>query len=249
MRKSLGSKRQYVDDDQIALITRTFGGFEAVESRPLDVEANTPSTRGRPSTKKAEKRVFASKIFDSYAFGYRRITIERPLRLSAQLSPERIATLRFDGGKLGTAMQRVYEEFGATWNEANYGDLSGVEVEVRTLLKAEFGEIKETQVKNLLDVALWRKQKTLFEQGQALARHIGNAQHDDWNTFGDVLKDAMKDIGVSLDAGAKKQLDTAIIWTNPEAEPVVRKVLKGKPNPMYGTFAYRGKTVSFEAEY
>src|SRR5699024_5467077 len=108
-RKSLGSKRQYIDDEQIALITRTFGGFEAVPTRALEEGGDNGSPgRSRPSSKKADKRVFASKIFDSHAFGYRRITIERPLRLSAQLSPERIATLRFDGGRLGPAMRRLY---------------------------------------------------------------------------------------------------------------------------------------------
>lgn len=248
MRKSLGSKRQFVDDDQIALITRTFGNFEAVESCPLDVEAAAPSSRGRPSTKKAEKRVFASKIFESHAFGYRRITIERPLRLSAQLSPERIATLRFDGGKFGAAMQRVFEEFGAAWTKANYGDLSGVDVEVRTLLKAEFGELKEAQIKSVLDAGLWRRQRLLLDHGHALARHLGDAQHDDWNAFSEALKQATKDMGVGLDAGERKQLESAITWTNPDAEPVVKKVQKGKPNPMYGTFSYRGKTVSFEAD-
>jgi type I restriction enzyme M protein len=38
---------------------------------------------------KRTAKTFASKIFNSYEFGYRRVTIERPLRLSAQITDER----------------------------------------------------------------------------------------------------------------------------------------------------------------
>lgn len=63
MRKSLGSKRQFITDEQIDDLVRLYGRFE-----------QTPQ----------------SKIFPIAAFGYRRITVERPLRLSFQTSPERI---------------------------------------------------------------------------------------------------------------------------------------------------------------
>ena len=98
MRKSLGSKRQEVGDEDIALITRTFGDFAAIESYSLDKAPDEKSNRGSQSTtkKKADKKTFGSKIFESFEFGYRRITIERPLRLSVQFSDERIETLRFE---------------------------------------------------------------------------------------------------------------------------------------------------------
>ena len=63
MRKSLGSKRQYITDEQIDELVRLYGHFE-----------ETPQ----------------SKIFPIDAFGYRRITVERPLRLNFQASAERI---------------------------------------------------------------------------------------------------------------------------------------------------------------
>ncbi|WP_339867535.1 class I SAM-dependent DNA methyltransferase [Pseudohongiella nitratireducens] len=53
MRKSLGSKRQYISDEQIDDLVRLYGRFE-----------ETPQ----------------SKIFPVETFGYRRITVERPLR-------------------------------------------------------------------------------------------------------------------------------------------------------------------------
>jgi len=64
MRKSLGSKRQFITEDQISELVRLYGSFEQTAQ---------------------------SKIFPIDAFGYRRITVERPLRLNFQTSAERIA--------------------------------------------------------------------------------------------------------------------------------------------------------------
>ena len=58
MRKSLGSKRKELSEEHIAEITRLFGGFVETE------------TDGKP----------ISRIFSNSAFGYRTITVERPLR-------------------------------------------------------------------------------------------------------------------------------------------------------------------------
>jgi type I restriction enzyme M protein len=67
MRKSLGDKRREIAPDQIAQIIGLFEAFEEGER---------------------------SKIFPTSAFGYRKITIERPLRLNFQASAERISRLQ-----------------------------------------------------------------------------------------------------------------------------------------------------------
>jgi type I restriction enzyme M protein len=67
MRKSLGNKRHEVCEDQRDEITRLYGGFR----------------RG--------KHV---RIFDNQDFGYRRITVERPLRLNFAVSEERLARVK-----------------------------------------------------------------------------------------------------------------------------------------------------------
>ncbi|KFE58059.1 type I restriction-modification system subunit M [Pseudomonas syringae] len=64
MRKSLGSKRQYITEDQISELVRLYGSFEATAQ---------------------------SKILPIDAFGYRRITVERPLRLNFQTNAERLS--------------------------------------------------------------------------------------------------------------------------------------------------------------
>ncbi len=110
MRKSLGSKRKWTDESDIATITRCFGDFENVEAETLDKPADAKSNRGRQAaTAKVETpKTFAAKIFDSHEFGYRRLTIERPLRESYQFSDSHIATLRFAPKPLNAITQWIY---------------------------------------------------------------------------------------------------------------------------------------------
>ena len=67
MRKSLGDKRNEISPAQIEEITKLHTDFKENEF---------------------------VKIFDNEAFGYRKITVERPLRLNFQASSERIARLK-----------------------------------------------------------------------------------------------------------------------------------------------------------
>jgi type I restriction enzyme M protein len=255
MRKSLGSKRQEIGEDDVGLITRTFGDFEAIESYSLDKEPDGKSNRGRQSTskKKAAKKTFGSKIFASHEFGYRRITVERPLRLSVQFTDERIETLRFESGKLNAAMQKVYELQGETWAKdksgKSYGKLKEVEAEVRAMVKADFADLKEKQIKDLLDPKTWNAQKKLLDKATQLQAAIGTDQHNDFNEFEATLKQTIKDTGIELDAKQKKEILAAVSWTNPDAEPVIKKVLKKRePDPTYGTFEYRDQIVEFKPD-
>ena len=81
MRKSLGSKRKELSPAHIADITRLFGEFRE-ETRGGDMEGSKiPKTP-------------ISRVFKNEAFGYRTITVERPLRLSFDITNERLESLR-----------------------------------------------------------------------------------------------------------------------------------------------------------
>lgn len=89
MRKSLGSKRKELGEEHIATITQLFGRFiEAEQVTVLDA-AGTELERRIITTGEEEptvpeggklKRAPISRIFRNEAFGYRTITVERPLR-------------------------------------------------------------------------------------------------------------------------------------------------------------------------
>ena len=89
MRKSLGSKRKELGEEDIATITKLFGGFtEAQLATVFDAEENeiakTVVGEGihAPTASEGGKVKLAplSRIFPNEAFGYRAITVERPLR-------------------------------------------------------------------------------------------------------------------------------------------------------------------------
>ena len=89
MRKSLGSKRKELGEADVATVTRLFGGFvEARLATLLDAEGKQvgrevveagQSVPAAPEGGKV-KLVPMSLIFDNEDFGYRTITVERPLR-------------------------------------------------------------------------------------------------------------------------------------------------------------------------
>ncbi len=233
MRKSLGSKRNYLTDAEIRTITQNYGAFEAVDTLTLDGESE-------------QKKPFSSKIFNSYEFGYRRVTIERPLRLSTQLSDERIATLRFAPKPFNAVMQKIYDDYANNWTDSSYGELSAdQQVEIRALIKAEFSELKEKDIKTVLEPKLWLEQRALMRKAQSLQTKIGTAQSDDFNAFDEALKHAFKDSSIKLETKEKKQFLDAVTWKNADAEPVINKVIKDKENPLYGQFSYKGKVVEF----
>lgn len=263
MRKSLGSKRNVMEEDDIATITRTFGAFEAVEAHELDKPAEQKSNRGRQSEnpKTAAAKTFASKIFPTHAFGYRRITIERPLRLSYQFSDERLAQCRYAPGALTAAMQWIYKEYhcweGQHWTDAtdcpHYGDVTEHEEAIRRYLKTHFADLKEKQIKDLLDRQTWLEQKQVLLKAKRLQTAIGTQQYDDMNGFDEALKAACKQQGITLEAKEKKQITDAVSWKNPAADRVIRKIHTAKANPMYGLFEVIGadgkkRVVEYQAD-
>ena len=88
MPKSLGNKRRFMDEHDIAKVARIYGDFEDGEF---------------------------SKVLANEAFGYRTITVERPLRLNFQTSPERLARLRAERSltKNGLALQDLENAIGS----------------------------------------------------------------------------------------------------------------------------------------
>ncbi len=250
MRKSLGSKRNLMDDQDIATVTRCFGQFETVDTLTLDKAPETKSNRGRQSEspKSESAKTFASKIFPSYAFGYRRLTIERPLRESYQFSDERIASLRYESGALNAVMQWAYTHFAQQWSDApdcqHYGDLSAHELEIRAKIKADFGSLKEKQIKDLLKLQTWLDAKALMLTAKAIQVVLGSAQYDDMNAYDAELKAT----GIKLDAKEKKAITSAVSWKNPEAQKVIKKLHKGAANPLYGRFDVSGKVVEYATD-
>jgi type I restriction enzyme M protein len=80
MRKSLGDKRREIPLDRAQDILRIRADFKDGDTRIVKKDGQ-------------EEEVVVSKIFPTTHFGFRKITVERPLRLNFQTSLERIARI------------------------------------------------------------------------------------------------------------------------------------------------------------
>ena len=99
MRKSLGNKRNELSQAQIDDLTRIHGNFEDGETRDqTDEDPVTHEPRTRPRV--------VSKVFANEDFGYRKVTVERPLRLNFAATPERIARIEDERAFLNLAKSR-----------------------------------------------------------------------------------------------------------------------------------------------
>ncbi len=262
MRKSLGEKRNVMDESDIALITKCFGAFEEISAFELNKPIEQKSNRGRQSSQPRTEapKTFASKIFKTFEFGYRSLKIERPLRESFQFSDEKINTLRFVDGPLFEAMQWIYAKYGIESKEENiegwkdslncthYGNLKKHEDAIRKYIKIHFSELKEKQIKDLLDRKLWINQLEIFLKVRKLQQSISSKQYDNMNDFEKIILNACKKTGVELDSKEKKMIKSAVSWKNPSAEKVIKKIHKCKPNSIYGLFLVGNEVVEYEPD-
>jgi type I restriction enzyme M protein len=85
MRKSLGDKRREIPLERSQDILRILSNFKDGETRKVTKDAK-------------QENVVVSRLFPTTHFGFRRITVERPLRLNFQASAERIARLEEEKG-------------------------------------------------------------------------------------------------------------------------------------------------------
>lgn len=80
MRRSLGDKRREIPPERAQEIVEILARFQDGETRIVEKDGK-------------QVEIVVSRVFPTTHFGYRKITVERPLRLNFQASPERIARL------------------------------------------------------------------------------------------------------------------------------------------------------------
>jgi len=162
-----------------------------------------------------------SKVFNNRDFGYYKVTVERPLRLAAQFSPERIATLRFTP-EMQDIMEWVYGKYG----DEVYTDLKSHTEAIEAHLEHEEIALSSKNRKELLSEAAWREQRDIMQAAQQLSEKIDGGEFLDFNRFEGIVDDAFKALGLKLAAPARKQILNAVSWRDERAEKVIKKVHK-----------------------
>lgn len=140
MRRSLGDKRREIPVDQAQDILKILRDFRDGDTRSV-------------SKNSAAEEIVVSRIYPTTHFGYRKITVERPLRLNFQTNPERIARIEEERGFQALAQSRKKGAAGA--QEAAEG--RALQDSIRRLLRAlptalfkdrdEFGNVLDGAVK------------------------------------------------------------------------------------------------------
>ena len=191
LRKNLGAKNCEFSDDHISQITRLY----------LDMPDEG-----------------ISKVFSNRDFGYYKVTINRPLRLAAQFSDERIATLRFTPGMQET-MAWAYGKYG----EEVYIDLKPHAKAIETHLEHEEIALSPKNRKELVSEATWCAQRNIMQVAQQIAAKIGINEHLDFNLFEAQVDDAIQALDLKLSAQERKQIFNAVSWRDERAAKVVKK--------------------------
>ncbi len=236
MRKSLGSKRRELADADIGQIANLYLGHEHDDT---------------------------VKVFAPEDFGYRKIFIERPLRLDVDLNettPGRFRNL----SDLDNYFLWMTETFGEDCGQR----LKQIKVEVTEHIEEEEGlallradenaakaEVAAAEkrckriLKALLDAAEHTERRTLISLIRGL-RDQGQSTWMDYNAFVKALTKHAKAQSEKLTAGRLKVIRAWVTETNPEAERVIDKDVTGKQDAdeRFGFYLLGKKVVTYERD-
>ena len=201
LRKNLGNKNCELAPENISEIVKTYTELAAIE--------------------RASEDSIAAKVFDNSDFGYQKVTIERPKRLKAQFTAERIAELRFDKS-LKEAMVYAYETFG----ESIYTTVEHYKKEILDWCEKNELNLTAANQKKLVSKATWEKQAFLLEQAQILLDALGDEIYTDFNLFKQKVEAVIKDKKLKLGASEKNAILNAVSWYDAEAEKVFKATVK-----------------------
>jgi type I restriction enzyme M protein len=235
LRKNLGKKNCELSPEDIDRISTTFLDFK-----------ESPE----------------SKIFANAAFGYWKVTVERPLRLHSRITPAALTALQIASGDQ-EIRQALLDEFGdglarsvqALRSEMNLflDSWGGDDDESDEEEDAPKRTLPEKKRKKLLDASTWERDQRLVNAAQLLLEMFGDELFEDHNHFRAEVGRALKLQGIKLGAADLKVLFKAVSWREESAPPVIAKVHKpGKQTaePLHGFFedTIAGKTAIVEYE-
>jgi type I restriction enzyme M protein len=201
LRKNLGAKNCELTASHVNEIQEAYLNFKAIERKSEDG--------------------LAAKVLNTTDFGYYKVSIDRPARLKAQFTAERIADLRFDKS-LKEPMQWAYETFG----ENVYTDIKVLEKEILEWCEKSGLDLNAKKRKELTSKATWQKQKDLLEIAILLLEKVGIEEYDDFNVFSAKVDGVLKTEKIKLSASEKNQIYAAVTWYDEKAVKVIKKTEK-----------------------
>jgi type I restriction enzyme M protein len=138
MRKSLGDKRREIPVERARDILALVANRRDGETRRVEKDGKVED-------------VVVSRVYPTTHFGYRKVTVERPLKLNFQASPERVARLNEERGFMALAQSKKKGEAGAKEQEAG----RALQAQLRAVLATlPTGVVKDrAEFERMLDAA------------------------------------------------------------------------------------------------
>ena len=234
LRKNLGKKNCILSEEDIKRICDLFLGFKETEQ---------------------------SKIFPNAAFGYWKVTVERPLRLHSQLTNKAIESLHFASGDAEIRAQ-IYEEFRDALSDNFPKIRATLETRLNEWGTSEDDEDEEESSpkkgvpdktrKKLLDEKTWKRDAALVSVARELRKVLGDGLFTDHNKFRGDVDAALKKSEVKISPADLKVILKAVSWREETAPPVIAKIHKPgkiKADPLHGLFEVKIDGQKVIAEY
>jgi len=215
LRKNLGAKNCELKPEHIKEIMNAYEQFKTID-RQKDDE-------------------LATQIFDNTDFGYYKVTVERPKRLKAQFTEERIADLRFDK-TLKEPMQWAYETYG----DKVYTELNTLEKDILDWCEENEMDMNAKKRKVLVSSKTWEKQKDILDAAKHLLNTIGSDVYSNFNDFQKLVEAELlalskvegKALKSKLSNSDKNAIYAAVSWYDETADKVIKKTQKLNGNKL-----------------
>jgi len=214
-------KVQLIDAGQLYRKLRKNLGNKNCEFSPKHISKIVKTYTDMSVTERDGDQGISAQVFDNADFGYYKATVERPKRLKAQFSAERIEALRYDR-VLQEPMQYAFETFG----ESIYTNAKEHEKDLLDWCEKNELNLSSSNKTKLTKPATWQKHLNLVNTGTTLLKAIGTAEYADFNQFKKVVDTEIKKQDLNSSASDKKAILNAVSWYDADAEKVIKKVEK-----------------------
>lgn len=190
-----------------------------------------------------------SKIFSNNSFGYKKVVVERPLRLQAQITPESIEFLKYSSGD-GDIRKVIFERFG----DELVTNFKKIEKGLKKMLE-EWGtdddssgededtaiprKLSDKRISKLVDPKTWKRDLVLSETAEFLRSRLGGNVFADYNKFSKMVETELEKAKRDISASELNILLKSFSKRNESSPPVISKIHKsGKisQEPLYGVY-------------
>ncbi len=191
-----------------------------------------------------EETKLGSKIFDGDDFRYYNVTIERPLRLKCQFNALKIDEMLFDSSDMEMSK----------WLYQTYGNrvFDGLDSEIPNIKEyLNENEIKMTDKKlaTHVDPKKWKERNDLQLVAKSLMHAIGTEVYMNFNKFSDLIVEKAKSLDIKVSASVLNSIAKVMSETDPNAEPVVKKIHKANSKDIEKLESVYGITDDRLADY